>query len=251
MSEINLAGKHALIADDEPFVRSLVLRMLKDLGDPKVEVANDGEEALRALASRSSAIDFALIDFNMPKMNGLAVLKAARTGRLQIRRDLPIAMLTGNSDSSLVQKAMALDVNAFVVKPASRATLASRIERMLHEDPYIQDAEIYASVELPEGTPAQEVEAAPSAVILDSTRGRGIGVALASRPAVDTSNFGPKVRRTIDDVPENALLCADVENRHGICLLRQGVHLNRRFLSRLRDIAEAENVKHVWVRLPQ
>lgn len=243
MQKFNLTGKTLLVVDDEAFVRSIIIGMLKEFGEPKVHAGNDGKHGLDLLASYSQSMDAAIIDFNMPEINGLSLLKAIRTGQYFIRRDLPVAMLTGNSDSALVAKALALDVNAFLVKPTSPGALGARLERMLGEEPVVQDVEVYEAVEVPTVTLPKLVERAPPSVLLTKTK---------PPPAVsiDEVRLGPRVRTSIDDLTENSVLAEDVVNAHGICLLGRHTVLTRRFLARLRDIAEIEKIEHVWVRKP-
>ena len=108
--------------------RSAVRWLLKDLGNPDVFQAGDGREALRLIAN---GVDFVISDFNMPELHGLQLLKAVRTGQHGITRATPFTLLTGYSDKSLVDVALALDVNAFLVKPVSKGAFSTRIPRYL------------------------------------------------------------------------------------------------------------------------
>lgn len=259
---VDLKNRRVLVVDDEPFARSLTVRLLKEMGNPTIEVASTGFEAIEALMGYGPPFDFALVDFNMPKMTGLDLLKEIRTGKGSRRRELPVAMLTGHSSRDLVGLAMALDVNAFLVKPTSRAALASRIARMLDEEPHIQDVAHYAAIELPAATLTKDVEKRDSVSILAPPRevdkphapaphkvtvheSRNFGH--DSEPAMH--RYGPRVRRAIADLEEGSLLASDLLSSHGICLLRAGVVLNKRLLSRLNDLAEAHEIDHVWVSL--
>lgn len=243
MQKFNLTGKTLLVVDDEAFVRSIIIGMLKEFGEPKVHAGNDGKHGLDILASHSHSIDAAIIDFNMPEINGLSLLKAIRTGQYFIKRDLPVAMLTGNSDSALVAKALALDVNAFLVKPTSPGALGARLERMLDEEPVVNDVEVYEAVEVPTFTLPKLVERAPPSVLLTKTKA-------PATIQIDEARLGPRVRTPISELTENCVLAEDVVNAHGTCLLGRNAVLTRRFLARLRDIAEIEKIQHVWVRKP-
>ncbi len=260
---MNLKDRRALVVDDEPFTLSLVVRLLKEIGIGTIESARTGTVAMDLLLDRYGApIDFALIDFNMPGMTGLDLLKAIRTGKCGPRRGLPVAMLTGNSSRDLVGTAMALDVNAFLVKPTSRATLAGRIERMLAEEVYVQDVATYAALDVPAamkltGPDRRETVSIPAA----RREVDGSHAPMAARPAsppphnhapalVETVEYGPRMRCAIADLTEDAILADDILNGRGICLVRAGIKLTRRTLSRLRDLAELNEIDHAWVRLP-
>jgi CheY-like chemotaxis protein len=242
MAEVDLKGRHALVVDDDPFVRSIVVRMLRDLGEPKIDLADHGSEATAILAFPGKNIDFALVDFMMPNMNGLELLKAVRTGRARCRRDLPVAMLTAISDKDLVGKALALDVNAFLLKPTSQQVLGMRIERMLSEEPYIQEPEVYEAIEVP-AAPQQR----QAAVVLPSPS--ATAPRRPERAVVEP--IRPRTRVKIDELTEHATLAADLVNQRGICLLRKGVVINRRILSRLRDLGDLKEIDHVWVYVPE
>lgn len=133
MTEMPLRGRALLVVEDEAFTRGIVQAILRDLGAQRIHAAADGAEALELLDAAAGDVDAALCDFNMPRMNGIDLLRAIRAGRTKVRRDLPFAMLTGNSDRALVDAAIGLDVTAFLVKPVAKRALAERLGRMLGE----------------------------------------------------------------------------------------------------------------------
>ncbi|MBV9509652.1 MAG: response regulator [Caulobacteraceae bacterium] len=117
---------HALIVDDQQTMRSLVRTGLNQIGITNTREAADGEDALRALISRPSHL--VISDFNMPKLDGLGLLRA-------IRAHAPIKttafiMLTGRADRELVQRAAQFGVNNYLVKPFTVATLREKIEQV-------------------------------------------------------------------------------------------------------------------------
>jgi two-component system chemotaxis response regulator CheY len=113
-----------LIVDDQQTIRSLVRTGLQQLGFKTIHEAPDGEEGLRALLSRPTQL--VISDYNMPKLDGLGLLRA-------IRSHPPISktayiMLTGRADKELVQRAVQFGVNNYLVKPFTVATLKEKIE---------------------------------------------------------------------------------------------------------------------------
>jgi AmiR/NasT family two-component response regulator len=101
----------ALVAEDATIVRLDLARMLIDrAGFGAVIEARDGEEAV-ALA-RERQPDLAIMDVNMPKLDGI---EAART--ILAERPLPIVMLTAYADEASVARAVEAGVYAYVVKP--------------------------------------------------------------------------------------------------------------------------------------
>ena len=110
-------------------MRAMIRRSLQDLGFRDVR---DKGAAADALASvKSDRVHLIISDFNMPEMDGLELLKAVREDPV-IGKTVFI-MLTGSSDRDLVQKAAALGVNNYLVKPFAPAALKDKIERVFGE----------------------------------------------------------------------------------------------------------------------
>lgn len=113
-----------LVVDDQLTIRSLVRGGLQQLGFKDIEEAPDGEEALRHLIVKP--VQLVISDYNMPKLDGLNLLRAVRTHE-PIKKTAFI-MLTGRADKELVQKAVQFGVNNYLVKPFTIATLKDKIE---------------------------------------------------------------------------------------------------------------------------
>ncbi|MET0295168.1 MAG: response regulator [Phenylobacterium sp.] len=118
------ASIKTLIVDDQQSMRSLIRTSLHALGISNTKEVADGEDALRFMLT--SPLQLVITDFNMPKLDGLGLLRA-------IRAHPPIAktaviMLTGRADRELVQRAVQFGVNNYLVKPFTTATLKEKIE---------------------------------------------------------------------------------------------------------------------------
>ena len=120
------AAISALIVDDQQTMRSLVRTGLNQLGITNTREAADGEDALRALITRSAHL--VISDFNMPKMDGLQLLRAIRSH--EPIKGVAFIMLTGRADRDLVQRAAQFGVNNYLVKPFTVATLREKIEQV-------------------------------------------------------------------------------------------------------------------------
>lgn len=131
MSTLDLSSSTILIVDDVAFNRDIVRQLLTEFGQPEIFDAADGAEALDLLANDRFNVEFVIADFEMPVCHGLQLLKAARVGERGVDRATRFAMLTAFSDIYLVNAALSLDVNAFLVKPVSKAMLSSRLADML------------------------------------------------------------------------------------------------------------------------
>ena len=145
---VDLSDYTILLVDDVTFSRQTIFKLLISMGSPVVHHAEDGTEALEVL-HKNPNVDFVVSDFNMPNFNGLQLLKAIRTGKTDVRRGTPFAMLTGYSDRPLVDMALSLDVNAFLTKPVSKKALSARLGKMLAPDdgkPALKPADAYEGV---------------------------------------------------------------------------------------------------------
>lgn len=116
-----------LIVDDQLSMRALVNNGLQQLGFREIQEAVDGEDGLRKLVAGKPQL--VLADYNMPKLDGLGLLRA-------VRAHPPIAntayiMLTGAADKELVQKAVQAGVNNYLLKPFTAVTLRQKIEAVL------------------------------------------------------------------------------------------------------------------------
>lgn len=120
------ASIRVLIVDDQLTMRGLTRSALQTLGFSDFADAGDGEEALRSLSQRPAHL--IISDYNMPKMDGMALLRA-------VRAHPPIAktafiMLTGRADRELVQQAVQHGVNNYLVKPFTAIDLKGKIEQV-------------------------------------------------------------------------------------------------------------------------
>jgi two-component system chemotaxis response regulator CheY len=113
-----------LIVDDQQTMRSLVRTGLQQLGFRTIYEAPDGEEGLRQMLARP--IQLVISDYNMPKLDGLGLLRAIRS-HPPIQKTAFI-MLTGRADKELVQRAVQFGVNNYLVKPFTVGTLKEKIE---------------------------------------------------------------------------------------------------------------------------
>jgi two-component system chemotaxis response regulator CheY len=120
------AALQVLIVDDQQTIRSLVRTGLQQIGITNTREAPDGEEALRALLIKPAHL--VISDYNMPKLDGLGLLRAIRS-HAPIRTTAVI-MLTGRADRELVDRAAQYGVNNYLVKPFTVATLREKIEQV-------------------------------------------------------------------------------------------------------------------------
>jgi two-component system, NtrC family, response regulator AtoC len=117
-----------LIVEDEADARSYFEMAVRCLGYP-AEIAEDGEEALACLDA-NRAISLVLLDFLMPRRDGLETLREMRNaGRQQ-----PVIMLSGAASTTNVVQAIKAGATDFLAKPISHEDLRTAIRSALHGD---------------------------------------------------------------------------------------------------------------------
>jgi CheY-like chemotaxis protein len=114
----------ALIADDVVTIRLVVRAALEQAGI-RCWIASTGSEALRIIWNHRPQV--AVLDVNMPGMNGYSVLEQIRKERLPIR----VVLLTGRRDPADVGHAVKLGADDYIVKPFKPADLIQRLEALV------------------------------------------------------------------------------------------------------------------------
>ena len=123
MSSPPASTRPVLVVDDEPMVRSLLVRLLRMEGYAVIE-AGDGQTALDLVASRQP--DLVLLDVMLPGRDGLDVL-----GDLRQKTDVPVILVSARGEEADRVLGLKLGADDYVVKPFSSAELSARIESLL------------------------------------------------------------------------------------------------------------------------
>jgi two-component system, chemotaxis family, chemotaxis protein CheY len=114
-----------LIVDESQYMRKLTRTMLMNIGVKAIFEAGDGVAALDAI--RSANPDVAIIDWELPVLSGLQVVKIVRSPDVFPKPHLPIIMMSTGASRADVAEAMRLGVNEFLVKPTSPRALQDRL----------------------------------------------------------------------------------------------------------------------------
>ncbi|MBU0935006.1 MAG: response regulator [Spirochaetes bacterium] len=118
-----------LVVDDSRIMRNIIKNTLT--GNSRYAHAQylespDGREAQRIISSQK--IDLLLLDWNMPMLNGLELVKKLRADPLYAK--LPIIMITSESAKYSVIEAVKAGVNDYLIKPVSEKLLMEKLERL-------------------------------------------------------------------------------------------------------------------------
>jgi two-component system, chemotaxis family, chemotaxis protein CheY len=114
----------AIVVDDSRAMRLILRRIVGQLGFDVIE-AEDGQAALAALAEVDEVPQLALIDWNMPNMNGLEFVSAVRAdARL---REMTLVMVTTESEQSQIVRALAAGAHEYVIKPFTSGAMVEKL----------------------------------------------------------------------------------------------------------------------------
>ena len=118
-----------LVVDDFSTMRRIVRNLLKELGFTNVDEAEDGAIALQKL--NSGQFDFVVTDWNMPNMDGLALLQTIR--RSPHLKHLPVLMITAEAKKENIIAAAQAGASGYIVKPFTAATLSEKMQKIFEK----------------------------------------------------------------------------------------------------------------------
>lgn len=119
-------AKTVLTVDDSASIRQMVAFTLKSAGYTVIEAA-DGQEGLDK--AKSNAVNLVLTDQNMPKMDGLTLIKSLRG--LPQYRSTPILMLTTESSDAMKSQGKAAGATDWLVKPFDPQKLLEVVKKVV------------------------------------------------------------------------------------------------------------------------
>ena len=115
-----------LVIDDSRAIRMILKRSLDEFG-AEVAEAGHGAEAMQKLES-GQRFDLALVDWNMPEMNGYEFVKAVRANPTWA--DMKICMVTTETETSQVVKALEAGANEYIMKPFTKEALQDKLNML-------------------------------------------------------------------------------------------------------------------------
>jgi two-component system chemotaxis response regulator CheY len=117
-----------IVADDSRMVRGIVSRIVEPLGY-EVAAAGNGQEALNLLETASEPIDLVLLDWNMPVLTGIDVIRKMRA---DLRfKNIPVLMVSTESEDTRIKQAMEAGAQGYLTKPFTPDQLKKAIDRAL------------------------------------------------------------------------------------------------------------------------
>jgi PAS domain S-box-containing protein len=129
-TELAPKGKeHILFVDDEEQIANVVQQILERLGY-HVAARTSSVEALEAFQAQPEKFDLVITDLTMPNMTGTELAKRL----IDIRSDIPIILCTGFSEAISRERARAIGIREYVMKPINTHDLAKTIRKALNKD---------------------------------------------------------------------------------------------------------------------
>jgi DNA-binding NtrC family response regulator len=209
-----MAHETILVIDDESLIRRTISRRLASSGYDVLE-AEDGQQAIERAAT---GVDLAILDYRLPDMDGLAVLKQLK----QIDPDILVILLTAYANIETAVSAMKLGAYHFANKPFDLETLVALVEQALETtrlrrevrqlranqaQPFSLDRIVGSSLAMTEfKSLLKQVAASPASTVL-LTGESGTGKDLAAKVLHYTSARASKpfVNITCSALPETLL----------------------------------------------
>lgn len=257
-----------MIADDKPFIRSIVQGMLLRLKVQGVLQAANGEQAVKLLKKYADTVGCVISDWNMDPVGGLELLRTIRAGKIAgLPAGTCFILLTGHARESVIKAAVALDAHAYLVKPVSFEKLVKTLEAALAREIILRPAAYYADiadVEVPGMVKAAERHVPPWVTwIVKSPRRADLEervkqirqeVADLRNKAVndDVEDTGIEItnmrRIAVEEIAPGCILAEDVYANDRDMLVASGTVLTANLLSRLKEIAaDAGQEAKLWV----
>ena len=115
----------ALVVDDSRTIRTILAKTLKEIGFEILEAAN-GREALQIIEAETTSVELILLDWDMPEMNGLELLKRLR--QAPEFSSLVVVMVTAQTELNHIGEALDAGANEYVMKPFTKDILVGKLE---------------------------------------------------------------------------------------------------------------------------
>jgi DNA-binding response OmpR family regulator len=133
-------GASVLLVDDDPTIAMLV-RLCLTAGGHRVTAVTNGRDALRTF--HLSQPDLVILDIGLPELDGLKVLE-----RVREFSDVPVLMLTGQSDAAQRVRALRAGADDHMGKPFDGEELGARVDALLRRSRSAEEPAVYVDEHL-------------------------------------------------------------------------------------------------------
>ena len=115
-----------LVVDNSPPMRRVIKGVLRQIGFKKIIEADDGSMALQELRKEKAGL--IVSDWDMPKMNGLELLKAVRSDKGL--KDITFIMITVKAEKDNVLEAIKAGVSSYITKPFTLESVSRNLKKL-------------------------------------------------------------------------------------------------------------------------
>lgn len=119
-----------LVVDDFATMRRIIKNVLKQIGFTHILEADDGATAIEVL--KENEVDLIISDWNMPRMNGLDLLKTVRNK--ESTKAIPFVMVTAEAQKDNVLQAVQSGVDNYIVKPFTADAVKEKLTRVFKKN---------------------------------------------------------------------------------------------------------------------
>ena len=116
-----------LLVDDYEFIRTILERMLQQLGYQNLRMAADGVDALHLLRTRPT--DLVITDYHMPEMDGIGLFQAMQQDPVLAK--IPVLLISGVPTEKFATQALAIGIQSTLNKPFRAEQLDQEIQSLL------------------------------------------------------------------------------------------------------------------------
>ena len=116
-----------LLVDDYEFIRTILERMLQQLGYQNLRMAADGVDALHLLRTRP--VDLVITDYHMPEMDGIGLCQSMQQDPVLAK--IPVLLISGVPTEKFVTQALAIGIQSTLNKPFRAEQLDQEIQSLL------------------------------------------------------------------------------------------------------------------------
>jgi len=118
-----------LIAEDNQYLRKLIRNLLVNVGIKRIDEVPDGLAGFEAIKSLDP--DVVILDWDLPLLNGVELVRIVRTPGMLAKPGVPIIMFGASAARWRIAEAKRVGINAYVTMPVSAKTLLDRIVSVL------------------------------------------------------------------------------------------------------------------------
>jgi two-component system, chemotaxis family, chemotaxis protein CheY len=119
-----------IVADDSRLVRNLIEKAVASIGFDAIQASN-GKDVLNVLEANDQDIHLVLLDWNMPVLNGIDVIKSMRSD--DRFKNIPVLMVSTESEEDRIQAVISAGAQGYLTKPFTADQLIDAVHRVLRK----------------------------------------------------------------------------------------------------------------------